>query len=294
MVRNFSVFIIAGLVAAGTYVALGILYPGDEAPSRVTAVEPVEVPAEPTRAPGPVPIPPPSELELEPLEAEPAPETATASESLDDLTTPSSDPAPVANETEAAEAAIEDDPGLGEEPMELAESGDDVAETPAESTAVAMTEPAPAPAPAAPAKPAPAPAAAKPAQKKSEPVAKPKAASSTKPAPAAPAQTAWWASDEAPQNLSLVYAGSASYTRAVALLFNGIFQDTVSADAHLRVEDAQGKRLEGRWQISAGNSRMLVFPVSRAGTYVVKVGTGLADGAGRSPARALQGPVSIP
>ncbi|SFF32794.1 hypothetical protein SAMN04488120_102197 [Fontimonas thermophila] len=104
--------------------------------------------------------------------------------------------------------------------------------------------------------------------------------------------TQWWG-PESPTQLSLVYAGSAAYTRAIVLMFNGAFDDAAAAAAHLRVTDANGKTVNGSWQIGANNKRMLLFPVNKPGIYTVSVGDGLSDRQGRKIAKALKGPVRV-
>jgi hypothetical protein len=104
--------------------------------------------------------------------------------------------------------------------------------------------------------------------------------------------TQWWG-PESEASLSLIYAGSASYTRAIVLMFNGAFQDAGAAQQHLQVRDASGKAVSGSWQVGASNRRMLLFPVAQTGLYTVSVGGGLADQNGRTLGKAQQGPVRV-
>jgi hypothetical protein len=92
----------------------------------------------------------------------------------------------------------------------------------------------------------------------------------------------------------VVYAGSASYTRAVVLLFNGPFASAASANSLVKVKDSNGRTLNGSWQVNPKNPRMLVFPVAAAGRYQVEVGAGLADRTGKKLSTPVQGPVIIP
>lgn len=153
---------------------------------------------------------------------------------------------------------------------------------PVEPDPIVAVAPPPAPKPAPQPQPKPAP--------KPAPTPAPKPA---EPAPAPEKIAAWWGKEN-PQALSVVYAGSASYTRAVVLLFNGSFADSASANSHVRVKDARGRALNGSWQINPKNPRMLVFPVAAAGRYEVEVGSGLRDRSGKQLGAAVRGPVLIP
>lgn len=137
-----------------------------------------------------------------------------------------------------------------------------------------------------PVEPAPAPAAqlaAVPASAAQIPAAKPKPAAKL---------TQWWGT-ESDARLSIVYAGSAAYTRAIVLMFNGAFDDTESAVHNVRVADAAGKAVKGAWQIGANNKRMLLLPVNKTGTYTVTVSGGLTDRTGRTLGKTLSGPVLV-
>lgn len=149
-----------------------------------------------------------------------------------------------------------------------------------EPTPVPTPEPTPGPtakaaeaAPAAPATPAP---ARKPSARKSPP----------------PKLTQWWG-PESPARLSIIYAGSAAYTRAIVLMFNGAFDDASSADRNLSVAGPGGKAVQGSWQVGANNKRMLLFPVDKPGIYTVSVKPELADRNGRKLGNSLSGPVQV-
>lgn len=152
-------------------------------------------------------------------------------------------------------------------------------ETPSPEPSTAA-EPAPEPEP----EPEPAPAA--------KPQPAPSKPASTPPARKAEKLTQWWGPESA-TNLSVVYAGSAAYTRAIVLMFNGAFDDTGSAAKNIRVIDASGKAVSGSWQIGANNKRMLLFPVGKTGTYTVSVGSALVDRTGRKLGKSLKGPVRV-
>lgn len=184
------------------------------------------------------------------------------------------------NETAAPEPTM--DEGTATEAPAPQPQSEPAAIAPTEPPPQAEPEPEPESAPAA--APAPKPQAAP------APPAKPE----TKPAPAKKAEplTQWWG-PESPTQLSLVYAGSAAYTRAIVLMFNGAFDDTASAAKNLRVTDASGKAVGGSWQVGANNKRMLLLPVSKAGVYTVSVGAGLSDRSGRKTGKAIKGPVRV-
>lgn len=210
---------------------------------------------------------------------------------------------PAVDATEGGEMASEtaapmDAPAAEAMPAETAASGDMGA---VESSA------APAAAPAAEAEPAPAPAASEPpptAAPTAEPEPEPApAAEAPKPKPAAkpvekkkPAAkqpvVAWWTGESA-TSLSLVYAGSAAYKKAVVLMFSGSFDSTDSATKNIQVQDANGKTVSGQWELGASNPRMLVFPVQKSGRYKVVVNSDLTDRNKRKLGRTLLGPVQV-
>ncbi|MGH8462325.1 MAG: hypothetical protein ACRESS_12020 [Stenotrophobium sp.] len=102
----------------------------------------------------------------------------------------------------------------------------------------------------------------------------------------------WWPAEN-PAQLSLVYAGPASFKKAVVLMFNGAFFKTDGLDANLKVTDKHGKPVSGSWELGENNRRMLVFPVPANGTYKVSIDSGLTDSQGRKIAHHLGGPVIV-
>jgi hypothetical protein len=160
---------------------------------------------------------------------------------------------------------------------------------------VAAAEPAPAPASTPPpsAEPAPAPATAEPAPAvKPAPAPKPKHVAKKKTGGGAASTKAWWPAEN-PDQLSLVYAGSASFKKAVVLLFNGAFFKPDSANANIKVTDSKGAAVSGSWEPGENNRRMLVFPVSANGTYKISVGADLTDSKNRKLGKALKGAVTV-
>ncbi|MEQ1439536.1 hypothetical protein AAG565_09235 [Fontimonas sp. SYSU GA230001] len=200
---------------------------------------------------------------------------------------------------EAAQAVVEQeagtaDAGAGTETADsggYAEESDgsavDTAPAPAASTSADDSayapEPEPAPTPLPTPRPEPVTPAAKPAP------AKPDGAGAAAPAP----KLAQWWGPEADDRLSIVYAGSAAYTRAIVLMLNGAFDDTASIEQNVRVTDAAGKTVAGKWQIGANNKRMLLLPVDKPGIYTVSVKADLADRSGRKLGKAQKGPVRV-
>lgn len=180
---------------------------------------------------------------------------------------------PPADEMSAA-AAVEEPA-----PAELA------AAEPEAATAALEPEPTTEPTP----EPTPEPYVA-PAEEPAAPAATP---APVKPAPKKPQKLTQWWGPESDTQLSVVYAGSAAYTRAIVLMLNGAFDDTASAEQNLRVTDAAGKAVAGKWQIGANNKRMLLFPVDKAGTYTVSVKADLTDRTGRKLGKAQKGPVRV-
>jgi hypothetical protein len=232
----------------------------------------------------------------------PAAETAAPAEMATTVAPADTAVQPAADTASAAPAAA--DPAA--EPAAAAPA--------ATQTAAAEPAAAAAPAPAEPAAPAAEPAAA-PAEA-AAPVEKPKKSTHVKSAPGtttahkgggspAPVTTAhkgdssptavskvWWPTENAGK-LSLVYAGQASFKKAIVLLFNGAFFKPDSVNANLKVTDKNGKAVSGRWELGENNRRMVVFPVAAAGTYKVSVGAGLTDNKGRKLGARLGGPVQI-
>lgn len=196
-------------------------------------------------------------------------------------------------------------------PASTAAAAPEAAEPKSESAPAPAAKPAAAPKPSAPAsklkpRPSPAPAAAaaapEPAAVTPAP-AKPKASSdvasaasaatATKTARTAPAPiTPWWTAAKPGGELSLLFAGEAASQRAIALLFSSTMGDAATAGKQIAVSGPGGKPLHGTW-MPAPNPRMLLFRVSSAGRYTVKVGAGVADAQGNKLGAALQGPVDV-
>lgn len=253
-----KMFIAATVVAAGTYYALDFVFPRQDEAS-VAAAESAAAAGAVAATETPAAVSP-EEAAQAPAEGAAIVESPEAAATTDDA---------------AAEAAPAEDEVVVVEEEEVIED-----------LPLAEPEPAPEAAPA----PKPAPAAIAPA-------AKPKAAAPAAAKPSTPKADAsaqpWWGQGDG-SSLSLVYAGSAAYKRAIVLMFNGEFANAESAGRALRVTTADGKAVSGRWELNANNARMLVFPVANAGNYTVKVAGDLSDKAGRKLGGALQGPVRIP
>ncbi len=197
---------------------------------------------------------------------------------------------------EITEVAAADDMSatLDQAAVETEAAPEPAAEPEAEPTSEPTPEPTAAPTPEPTPEPTTAPTAAP------KPVEEPKpsqaavatARPTSKPAAPKPALTQWWGTPS-DQRLSITYAGSAAYTRAIVLMFNGDFDDASKAAASLGVTDAGGNPVSGSWQVGSTNKRMLLFPVSRNGTYNVSVNAALADRNGRSLGASAQGPVQV-
>lgn len=121
-----------------------------------------------------------------------------------------------------------------------------------------------------------------------KPKAKPKA---PKVAPAE-AKLAWWPAKTAGK-LNLTYAGEASFTKAIVLLFDGAFDSAQSADDNIQVTTKSGQAVAGQWLVAKGNPQMLLFNVD-PGLYQVSVGGGLTDKGGRGLGAASSGLVFVP
>lgn len=196
--------------------------------------------------------------------AAPEPSTQTApAEAEPAADTAPSEPAPAAAPEPTPEPAPEPEPAPAAEPEPAPEPEPAAAEAPEPAAAA----PAPKPKPATP-KPAPKPRVAPPEIKK-----------------------AWWPAATAGK-LNLVYAGEASFTKAIALLFDGEFATPESANANIKVKNENGKTVSGRWLV-ASNPRMLLFSAD-PGLYTVEVGDGLKDKNDRALSAASSGPVFVP
>lgn len=231
-----------------------------------------------------------SELNLSALdsEAEPATEAPAHAAPAGD-TAAADEAAPV----EASAEAVADEASLDAASAD-AGNGDmgavDVAAAPVAEPAAVEPPPAAEPPPVAEPEPAPAPVAEAPKPKAEAPKAAAKPAEK-KPAPAK-AISPWWGS-ESPNELSLVYAGSAAYKKAVVLMFNGTFDSADSADKNIKVKDAAGNTVSGKWELGASNKKMLVFPVAKNGRYTVTIGNGVTDRNNRTLGKKLSGPVQV-
>lgn len=133
-------------------------------------------------------------------------------------------------------------------------------------------------------------------RRKAAPTPKPSSKPSSKPpmpksAPAE-ARTAWWPA-KAPGKLNLVYAGEASFTKAIVLLFDGPFDNGDSANQHVKVTTGGGETVKGKWLVATGNPRMLLFNVG-PGLYRLDVGSGMTDKDGRAISAASGGLVFVP
>ncbi len=221
-------------------------------------------------------------------------------------------PAPAAEapagDTAATDEAVPVDASTEPVPGEAADapsgdvdaaSGDMGATEVAVAPTTAPAEPAPSAEPPPAAEPAPAPApppAEAPKPKVEAPVKaeapKPAAKPSEKKTTPAKASGPWWGASS-PDTLSLEYAGSAAYKKAVVLMFNGTFDSADSADKNIKVKDASGKAVSGKWELGPTNKKMLVLPVQKNGTYTVSVGSGLTDRNNRALGKKLSGPVKV-
>lgn len=104
--------------------------------------------------------------------------------------------------------------------------------------------------------------------------------------------TQWWGKED-PDTLSLTYAASAAYKKAIVLMFNGAFDTPDSANKNVQVLDSKGNPVAGSWQVASNNKRMLVFAVDKTARYKVVLKPGLTDRSGRTLAQELQGPVYV-
>ncbi len=283
---------VATVLSVGTYVGLNIVKPyKHEEPKVADVTSPDQVfgasvdnpeahadgaaaaPAAAGAAPAEAAVVPPTDTAVQPA----SPDQAAA-------------PAPAAEAPAPAAATASSGDGSTAPLVPAGAAG----AAPAASTNTAAAEPAPAPAPAA--EPAPAPEAAPAPAEAPAPAPKPKKAKHTSTASGKSEKSSsgakvWWPAEQ-PNKLSLVYAGPASFKKAVVLMFNGAFFKADGIDANIKVTQG-GKAVSGTWEIGENNRRMLVFPVSAAGTYKVSVATGLTDSKGQKPAKAFSGPVVV-
>ena len=265
--KALTMTVVAVAVAAGTYFGLKTVFPvqqevlasqdNTDSVSRVFGGTLQETPIEADTLPEDGVVAPPP--------ADATPEEQAAAEQA-------------ASDVAAAQAVPEPEPEVAPEPEATPEPE------------VAVEAPAPAPAPeATPAPSAPAAVASAPAAKPAKP-AKPATSPPTKNQNPAPT---WWGTSVAGR-LNLVYAGSAAYKRAIVLMFDGDLKDAAAVSRSVKVVDASGKTVSGRWELNSSNPRMAVLPLEAAGTYRVTVGAGLVDIRGRTLGSTQQGPVRIP
>lgn len=252
------------------------------------------------------------EMEVAQAEPEPAMESAPVESMSDSFADPSTaEPAMSGDGGEPAVAAGSCSTGMVDpsQPPVVVMAGGLPGDAPPSSgevsEATAMeAEPAPmadAPAPevySPPAAPAPAP---EPEPAMAAPAAEPAAAAPAKPKPKAqkvpkvqPAETklVWWPAKTAGK-LNLTYAGNASFTKAIVLIFDGAFDDGSKANEHIKVTTKAGAAVEGQWLVAKGNPQMLLYSVP-PGIYKVSVGSGLTDKGNRPVAAESSGLVFVP
>jgi hypothetical protein len=291
---------VAAVLSVGTYVGLNIVKPyKHEEPKVADVTSPDQVfgasVANPeTHAEG--------EAAAPAAAAAPAGDTAAAVQPADTAVQPAgsaaASPAP-ATETAAAPAASAG--GGSVAPLVPAGPTGAAPAAPAANTETASAdqtpapaaEPAPAPEPAPAAEPAPAPeadVAPAPAEKPKKAAKNP--AHAAYKAPKSASAKVWWPAEN-DSKLSLVYAGPASFKKAVVLMFNGAFFKDDSVKSNIKLTNKAGKAVAGAWEIGENNRRMLVFPVPAAGTYKVSISSGLTDNKGRKVGSKLNGPVVI-
>lgn len=156
----------------------------------------------------------------------------------------------------------------------------------------AVIEPAAAPEPAPAMEPEPAPVAEVAAEPAPAAAPKPRKPKAPKVAPPE-AKQAWWPASKTSGKLNLTYAGEASFTKAIVLLFDGAFANADGANQHVKVTTKSGKPVQGKWLVAKGNPQMLLFN-AEPGLYKVEVGEGLTDKGNRALAAASSGLVFIP
>jgi hypothetical protein len=156
------------------------------------------------------------------------------------------------------------------------------APAPAASSQVAMAPPASsstaeeAPAPAEPAAtPAPAEHAA---------------AHASPPAPKPAKTKAWWPS-RSEGKLNIVDVRSGEFSKSIVVQTDGKFQSADAAVPAIQVSGANGQAVDQKWSLAA-NKTTLILPVA-PGKYTVKIGTQLADAAGKAVAKDSSGTVEV-
>lgn len=157
-------------------------------------------------------------------------------------------------------------------------------------------ESASAPAPAAPTEVAMAPSASSSVVEEAPAPAEPAAA----PAPAKPAAApapkpaktkAWWPS-HSDGKLNIVDVRSGEFSKTIVIQTDGKFQSVDAAATAIQVSSTDGQAVEPKWSLAA-NKQTLILPVP-AGKYTVKIGTQLADAAGKAVAKDSSGTVEVP
>ncbi|MGQ0701366.1 MAG: hypothetical protein ACT4PZ_24375 [Panacagrimonas sp.] len=101
----------------------------------------------------------------------------------------------------------------------------------------------------------------------------------------------WWP-PKADGKLNLTYAGEASFTKAIVLLFDGEFDNADSANKHVKVTARDGAPVKGQWLV-ATNKKMLLFNAP-PGVYKLKVGEKVTDKSGRTLPTSSSGLVLVP
>lgn len=296
--RFLSLAGVAAVLSVGTYVGLNIIKPHKPEEVKIGDTVPAEqVFGASVSNPEPETVAPPSEGTTEAAAAPAAPAATDTAAAPAAGTSAGSDSASTAVAPPPAEpaaaAATDNTATAAAQPAAAPAPASAPAETAAPATtqtAAAAPEPAAAPAPAeaAPAEPAPAPAEKPAKPKKSAPAHHAAAKSGS----ASSGNKAWWPKEN-PAQLSLVYAGPASFKDAIVLMFNGAFFDPAVVNANIKVSDHAGKAVAGQWELGENNRRMLVFAVPAKGSYKVNVGAGLTDNKGRKLGARLSGPVQI-
>ncbi|NKF23100.1 hypothetical protein [Solimonas marina] len=280
--KGWKILVAAIVVGVGTYFGLELLLPHHEVEVKLSGLVPSE------KVFG---------------SSEKAPEQLAAA----DAATPGATdgtagaPAEAAPSTDDAMADSTATPATGTSaPADTADASS--AEPPADATAAAAStdsaapaaapepaaepEPAPEPEPAAAPAPEPAPAAAAP-----KPMPKPKPVAKPKPAPKKPAAPkVWWTG--ASGGLDVVYVGSASFERAIAILAGSAFASADSAQQSVHISSG-GKAVFGTWKLNDKNPRMLLFPVKSLGNYTVKIDGTLRDAQGKTVGSSMQGVVYV-
>lgn len=269
---------VAVAVAAGTYFGLETLYPQQHEKAVVAeTLSPEDVFGKPLAPPSPDAAADTSVSAGETIPAEAAISTRTAEIAA-------SEPEHMNDESDAS---VEDIAGADDS---LGDDGaDSMAAMPVEPEPESEPMPTPEPTPVATPEPTPVPTPA-PAVAASKAPATPKPAA--KPTTRAPKLTQWWEPVD-DNRLSLLYAGSAAYKRAIVLMFNGAFDGTSSAAQNITITDSSGVRVVGRWEVGANNKRMLVFPVESSGIYTISIDGHLSDRTNRPLDRSLRGPVNV-